>query len=431
VIDTVLNGFEAALTFLHDLFEPAFGIHSWGWAIIALTLVVRVALLPLAIKQTRSMRAMQALQPQIKELQKKYKVDRDLMRKDPEQYKAKKAKLNEEMMALYQREGANPAASCLPLLAQAPIFLALFYTLRRAGQTDGELLGAPFYFFTRYVPEEGLAGIVSAAGWPGWLLIILMSGTMFISQKQMMARTAASQGDDSNPMAQQQKILLYVMPVFLAVISFQFPLGILLYWVTTNFWQVAQQWIILREVQHEVEEGTLADKPGGSAAARWMRNRRKGGNGEAEAEGSTAPRRISPGASSGKKPVPPPAGPDGPGADRTDRVEDGQAAAGADNGAPGDTGSKDARSKDRPSEEARSKDVRSEDPHPKGGGPDVTDSSAAGDGGDGSDKGTANGAAAGPANNGAAGDGTPTARREHLPRRRRGGGSSNGRGVTA
>jgi YidC/Oxa1 family membrane protein insertase len=422
VIDTVLNAFEAALTFLHDIFEPAFGAASWGWAIIALTLVVRIALLPLAIKQTRSMRAMQALQPQIKELQKKYKVDRDLMRKDPEQYKAKKAKLNEEMMALYQREGANPAASCLPLLAQAPIFLALFYTLRRSD----DLTGAPFYFFTMNVPDEGLAGIVSSAGWPGWLLILLMSGTMFVSQKQMMARSAATQGDDSNPMAQQQKILLYVMPVFLAVISFQFPLGILLYWVTTNFWQVAQQWIILREVQHEVEEGTLADKPGGSAAARWMRNRRKRGNGEAEAEGPSAPRRISPGASSGKKPVPPPAGQDGPGADRGDRGEDGRTASAADDDAPGATAaSKDARSKDGPPKEARSKDGRSEDPPPRSGEPDVAETSTADGGGGVPDKGTTNGAAAGPANNGAAGDGTPTARREHLPRRRRGGGSSN------
>ena len=296
MIDTVLDAFEAALTFLHDLFVPLFGEASWGWAIIALTLIVRVALLPLAIKQTRSMRAMQALQPQIKELQKKYKVDRDLMRKDPEQYKAKKAKLNEEMMALYQREGANPAASCLPLLAQAPIFLALFYTLRRSD----DLIGAPFYFFTRYVPEEGLAGIVSAAGWPGWLLIVLMSGTMFVSQKQMMARTAATQGADSNPMAQQQKILLYVMPAFLAVISFQFPLGILLYWVTTNFWQVAQQWIILREVKAEAESGELKDKPGGGAAG-------KGGRGKANGapSGPTSPRPGATGkggATSGRKP---------------------------------------------------------------------------------------------------------------------------------
>ena len=285
---SILRAFAQVLTFLHDILVPVFGENSWGWAIVALTLIVRVLLLPLAIKQTRSMRAMQAIQPQMKALQKKYKVDRELMKKDPEQYKAKKAKLNEEMMALYKEEGANPAASCLPLLAQAPIFLVLFWTLR----DFDELSGAPFYFITQFVSPEseftGLAALVSQANWPGWLLIVLMSGTMFLSQKQMMARTAVTQGDAANPMAQHQKILLYVMPLFLAVISFQFPLGILLYWVTTNAWQVVQQWIILREVSSEKAAGTLPDKAGGAAAD--------------DADGGEAPRR-SPGASSGTKPV--------------------------------------------------------------------------------------------------------------------------------
>ncbi len=284
---SALDVIEGVLTFLHNIFEPVFGVHSWGWAIIGLTLIVRILLLPLAIKQTRSMRAMQAIQPEMKALQKKYKVDRELMRKDPEQYRAKKAKLNEEMMALYKERGANPAASCLPLLAQAPVFLALFWTLRRMRDEGGELIGASFYFFTEHGPEElepGLHLLVSEASWPGWLLIILMSGTMYWTQRQMMARTAMTQGG-SNPMAQQQKILLYAMPIFLAVISFQFPLGILLYWVTTNVWQVAQQAIILREVKSEKEAGTLKDKPG------------------VDDDAGETPRR-SPGASSGTKPVP-------------------------------------------------------------------------------------------------------------------------------
>jgi YidC/Oxa1 family membrane protein insertase len=282
-----LDVIEAFLTFLHDVFEPIFGVHSWGWAIIALTLIVRVFLLPLAIKQTRSMRAMQAIQPEMKALQKKYKVDRELMRKDPEQYRAKKAKLNEEMMALYKERGANPAASCLPLLAQAPVFLALFWTLRRMRDEGGELVGASFYFFTEFGPEDvepGLQMLVNEASWPGWLLILLMSGTMYWTQRQMMARTAMTQGE-SNPMAQQQKILLYAMPIFLAVISFQFPLGILLYWVTTNVWQVAQQAIILREVKAEAESGELKRKLEGDDAPE-------------------PPKRRSPGASSGTKPVP-------------------------------------------------------------------------------------------------------------------------------
>jgi YidC/Oxa1 family membrane protein insertase len=259
--NNILDVFERALGGLEQLFSFT-GAASWGWAIIGLTLVIRILLLPLAIKQIRSMRAMQAIQPQMKAIQKKYKVDRDLMKKDPEQYKAKKQKQNEEMMALYQTEGVNPAASCLPLLAQAPVFFALFSILR--GERANELAGQTFYFFTSQA-EQGLTSLVSAAGWPGWLLVILMAATMFVSQKQVMARQATAGAD--NPMAQQQKVLLYVMPVFLAFISLNLPLGVLLYWVTTNAWQAGQQAIMLREVKHEVETGTLAEHPGGEAAA--------------------------------------------------------------------------------------------------------------------------------------------------------------------
>ena len=269
----VLEVFSGLLRFIHDLAEPLFGVHSWGWAIIGLTLIVRILLLPLAIKQTRSMKAIQQLQPEMKAIQEKYKTDREMMRKDPEKYRARKQKQQQEMMALYQREGANPAASCLPLLAQAPIFVALFWTL----VGEDELTGAPFYFFTE-ATAGGLEKLVSGAGWPGWLLIVLMSGTMFFSQKQMMARNAATMAD--NPMAQQQKILLYVMPVFLAVISFQFPLGVLLYWVTTNFWQIVQQAIILRE-------GTKID----AAAERRANGTGPGAAPSGPARGATSGRR--------------------------------------------------------------------------------------------------------------------------------------------
>jgi len=284
----VLDAFSALLGLIHDGLEPVFGGASWGWSIVVLTLLVRVLLLPLAIKQTRSMKAMQALQPQLKALQQKYKVDRDLMRRDPETYRQRRQKMNEALMALYQRENANPAASCLPLLAQAPIFIALFWTL----QGETALQGAPFYFITG-ATEGGLEKLVSAAGWPGWLLIAVMSGTMFWSQKQMMARNAATMAD--NPMAQQQKVLLYVMPLFLGAISFQFPLGILLYWVTTNAWQIAQQAIILRETRGD---GDVGAKPGGSGGG-------SGGSG-----GGVEGGRRSPGATSGRRDPASSGGPD-------------------------------------------------------------------------------------------------------------------------
>jgi YidC/Oxa1 family membrane protein insertase len=254
---TILDAFHWAIEVLHQGLEPVFGDHAWGWAIVALTVLVRVALLPLAIKQTRSMKAMQELQPKVKKLQSKYKVDRELLKKDPETYRAKKQKLNEEMMALYKEEGVNPAGGCLPLLAQAPVFFALFSVLRDTEFTA--LQQAPFYFFTSFASADasvdGLGMQVNQAGWPGWLLIVLMAATMFWSQRQMMARNAGAEGAQ----AQQQKMMMYIMPVFLAVVSLNFPMGVLLYWVTTNFWQMGQQAVIMREVEHH------PNPPGGSA----------------------------------------------------------------------------------------------------------------------------------------------------------------------
>ncbi len=253
-----ITGFFAdALGLLQSAFEGfGLGDASWGWAIIALTLITRILLLPLNIKQTRSMRHMQEIAPKVKAIQKKYKVDRELLRTNPEKYKMLKQKANEETMALYKEEGVNPAGGCLPLIAQMPIFLALFSILRSKDNPD--LVSAPFYFFTSQADkvnlgteaapslvDGGLGSATSSAGWPGWLLIVLMAATMFITQKQMMARNTPA--DDAQ--AQQQKIMMYVMPVFLAAISVSLPLGVLLYWVTTNFWQLVQQYIMFRDLQ--------------------------------------------------------------------------------------------------------------------------------------------------------------------------------------
>lgn len=269
--------FARGLELLHEAFVAVgLGDASWGWAIIALTLIVRIGMLPLARKQFTSMRAMQELSPQVKKIQKKYKTDRDLMKKDPERYRTMKSKQNEELQALYREHGVNPASGCLPLLAQAPIFLALFSVLRSRDILDGEIVTAPFYFFTENAAAvdgfavPGLGSTATSAGWPGWLLILLMSGTMFFTQRQTMARTQAARADrsdDDGPdmAAQQQKILMYVMPVFLAFISRSFPLGVLLYWVTTNIWQVAQQALILREVK-DTAPGTGSSAPAKGAS---------------------------------------------------------------------------------------------------------------------------------------------------------------------
>lgn len=250
-----------ALTSLHNVFEPMFGFDAaWGWAIIALTLIVRTLLLPLAIKQIQSMRGMQEIQPKVKEIQEKYKVDRDLLKKDPERYQKLKQQQNEKLMALYKEEGVNPASSCLPLLLQMPIFFALFSVLR-GDQVQG-LGDASFYFFTAFIGDgasfDGLGATVSEAGWPGWLLILGMAGTMFLTQRQMMGRTNVE-----GAQATQQKVMMYVFPVFLAVISFNFPLAVVLYWVTTNIWQSVQQYFMLRTTADEEppREGDTQRRP--------------------------------------------------------------------------------------------------------------------------------------------------------------------------
>lgn len=243
------------LTALHDLASPLFGTaYAWGIAIILLTVVVRVLLLPLAIKQINSMRAMQGIQPELKKIQKKYKADRSLMRTDPEKYKAQRQKQQEAMMALYKEHNVNPASSCLPLVAQMPIFVALFSVLRSPDVVP-QLQEVGFFLIPSLAaqPSQGLA----AAGVGAYILMVLMAVSTFVSQRQMMGRTPTA-GDQAQ---QQQKIMLYVMPLMLTVFSWNFPIGVLLYWVTTNLWTMGQQWFMFRNVEQNVAVAGAGTRP--------------------------------------------------------------------------------------------------------------------------------------------------------------------------
>jgi len=244
----LLHGWFSALPFISDQ-------NAWGWAIIGLTIFVRILLIPLAVKQFRSMRAMQELQPQIKAVQKKYKVDRSMMKSDPERYRKLQAKKNEELQRLYKENNVNPAAGCLPLLAQGPVFFALYSVLRDPETLGGRLSEASFYMF------DSLGETASAAGIAGWVLIVGVAASMFVSQKQMMARNTSAAGDAQ---ATQQKVMLYVMPLMMGFFGYQLPVGVLLYWVTTNVWTMVQQAFILRESKEEAEE-FLAKHPEGLA----------------------------------------------------------------------------------------------------------------------------------------------------------------------
>ncbi len=244
----LLHGWISALPFVSDQ-------NAWGWAIIGLTIFVRILLIPLAVKQFRSMRAMQELQPQIKAVQKKYKVDRSMMRSDPEKYRKLQAKKNEELQRLYKENNVNPAAGCLPLLAQGPVFFALYSVLRDPETLGGRLSEASFYMF------DSLGETASVAGIAGWVLIIAVAASMFVSQKQMMSRQTTAGGDAQ---ATQQKVMLYVMPLMMGFFGYQLPVGVLLYWVTTNVWTMVQQAFIMREATEEAEE-FLSEHPEGLA----------------------------------------------------------------------------------------------------------------------------------------------------------------------
>lgn len=236
----LLEALGEVLRFFHDATTGLFGDYAWAVAIVLLTVLVRLAMMPLAIRQFRSMQAMQKLRPDMKKIQSKYKTDRGMMRTDPEKYRERRQKQQEELMALYQEHNVNPASSCLPLLVQAPILFGLF-TVLRSPDVVPELVNAPFAF------GATLQEVVRSAGPLAYALLLAMGITMFVQQRQMMARnTTAAAADDQS--AQIQKMMLYVMPVVLVVTGVNFPVGVVIYWATTNLWQVGQQWYIMREV---------------------------------------------------------------------------------------------------------------------------------------------------------------------------------------
>ncbi|MDX6358872.1 MAG: YidC/Oxa1 family rane protein insertase [Nocardioidaceae bacterium] len=229
----------------HDLFSlflPKDGGMSWVLSIIGLTLVIRAALIPLFVKQIKSSRNMQLIQPKVKELQKKYGHDRE--------------RLAAETMTLYRETGTNPFAACLPLLVQMPIFIALFRLLDHAAKnktgqgvlTDklatsfGEArLFGHLPISATFVKPEGHLGVQILAA----ILVLAMTATTFMTQRQLMSKNMPADAL-SGPYAQQQKMLLYVLPVVFAVGGVAFPIGVLFYWTTTNVWTMGQQFYVIR-----------------------------------------------------------------------------------------------------------------------------------------------------------------------------------------
>ena len=231
------------LTGFHSLFGEVFGPESgWAWAlsIVGLTLVIRAALIPLFVKQIKSSRNMQLIQPKVKELQKKYGHDRE--------------RLAQETMALYKETGTNPFASCLPILLQMPIFLALFrlldlaadgevrgvLTLEQAEQfSEAELFGAPLA--ATFLRADGDWNVMLLAA----VLVVSMTATTFLTQRQLMSKNMPADAM-TGPYAQQQKMLLYILPLVFAIGGVAFPIGVLIYWTTSNLWTMGQQFYVIR-----------------------------------------------------------------------------------------------------------------------------------------------------------------------------------------
>ena len=248
-MDSILKPLYIAVSWvivtIHDLLTPIFGTNSgvsWSLAIIGLVIIIRIILIPLFVKQIKSQRALTALQPHMKEIQKKYKDDRQ--------------KQSEEMMKLYKEHKTNPLASCFPILAQAPIFFALFTVLNGIGKTppvkhgvlsqEDVVSAAQAEFFGAPISQTFLGSDIGTVKLVTIFLIAFMSLTTFTTQRQLMTKGMPKMDSSNNMMLQQQKIMLYLFPVIFAVTGVNFPVGVLLYWLTTNLWTMGQQFYVIK-----------------------------------------------------------------------------------------------------------------------------------------------------------------------------------------
>jgi YidC/Oxa1 family membrane protein insertase len=209
---SILQPLENVMKSILDFFHSSVGL-PWAWSIVALTILVRIVLVPLTVRQIHSMQSLQAHAPEMKEIQKKYKGDR--------------AKLNEELMKFYKENHINPAASCLPLLAQFPVFIALYFTLKHGTK---HITGS----WLHIVPNISSK---ATSHWSGFLLLAIYGGSQIASTYFMGATMDKT----------QRRIMMFLPIVFITFVA-QFPMGLILYWMTTNLWTVGQGLITRRLV---------------------------------------------------------------------------------------------------------------------------------------------------------------------------------------
>ncbi|MGY4992110.1 membrane protein insertase YidC [Streptomyces sp. 900105245] len=233
----------------HAVYGAIFGPDTgwaWGLSIVSLVILIRICLIPLFVKQIKATRAMQTLQPEMKKIQERYKND--------------KQRQSEEMMKLYKESGTNPLSSCLPILAQSPFFFALYHVLNgiASGQTIGvinesllesarkaHIFGAPLAakFKDSADTIHALGASVTDVRVVTVIMIVLMSASQFYTQRQLMTKNVDT--TVKTPFMQQQKMLMYVFPIMFAVFGINFPVGVLVYWLTTNVWTMGQQMYVI------------------------------------------------------------------------------------------------------------------------------------------------------------------------------------------
>ncbi|WP_019548117.1 membrane protein insertase YidC [Streptomyces sulphureus] len=254
MFDTILSPLYTAVSWIivqfHTFFSMIFDEDSgwaWGLSIFFLVVLIRICLIPLFVKQIKSTRNMQALQPKMKAIQERYKSD--------------KQRQSEEMMKLYKETGTNPLSSCLPILAQSPFFIALFQVLNHiarnspvgvlnAEQVDSarnaQIFGAPIAakFMDGADKLAELGASLTDVRIVTVIMIILMSASQFYTQRQLMTKNVDL--TVKTPFMQQQKLLMYVFPLMFAVFGINFPVGVLVYWLTTNVWTLGQQMYVIK-----------------------------------------------------------------------------------------------------------------------------------------------------------------------------------------
>jgi YidC/Oxa1 family membrane protein insertase len=267
ILSPLIDACQWVLEFWHDLFGG-----SWGWSIILLTFTVRIAILPLTFKGVKSMQRLQTLQPEIKKIQERYKDDRQRM--------------NQEVMAFYQREKVNPLGSCLPLILQIPFFISLFYLLR-SSEFKADIAGN-----AAFGPINNLAEKVTFADQPALLitLIVLYVGT------QLAASAVTAFSADPT-----QRRIMFALPFVFVIFIVNFEAGLIVYWITTNVWTIGQQLLVKKlypkpERPADAPAATTArgKPPATAAAASSGSGDGKGAKASAPAEGNGGPVKAPP-----------------------------------------------------------------------------------------------------------------------------------------